>query len=708
VASPIVALAMLAASAAHSAPVCDSDAHAPKTISTRRLIEAGDLIQLRDIGWSGMADAPLSVSPDGRKIAFIVRRANLAHDDYCFSTVVLDLAHGPRLHIVDSGGDVILNPTPWNGGVVDISNGVPQTPVPKWSPDGRWIAYLRRDNGVTQVWSAAASGGPAKRLTNSAIDIIDFAWSDDGEGIIIATRPGLAASEGRIKAEAPAGFHYDDQFFPAEAGHPTVTDATKPLVQHIALTTGTTGQAADRDAARLRGALATDPYPSAATGPNGLHASLEPANPERPFAADRLHVTDGSGRSLPCLGPYCVGRFAGQWWGADNILYFLKRDGWANNHSSIYSWSPRQGTPHRILSTEDLVTGCVPAQRRLICVREGSVHPRRVASIDLATGSEKTLFDPNPEVGGMTLRPAHRLFWKNSFGIETFGDLVLPAPSRGSGKPPLIVVQYESRGFLRGGTGDEVPIQLLAQAGFAVLSFQRPPSYGTFTRAHTAVEISRAGFHDQLDRRSVQSALEIGVKLLIDRGLVDPRRIGLTGLSDGAVTVQYALVNSHLFAAVAMAQCCVEDINQGLHGPAVGAYLRNWGTPPLGERHDSYWDRLSIVRAADRIDTPILVQISDNEYVSSLVPWAMLRANDKPIDMFVFPNEHHIKLEPAHRLAAYERYLAWFSFWLQDRASPFTTASDLERWRAWKAKQEATDRRPFAGQPNIAPSPRLP
>src|SRR3546814_7367490 len=50
---------------------------------------------------------------------------------------------------------------------------------------------------------------------------------------------------------------------------------------------------------------------------------------------------------------------------------------------------------------------------------------------------------------------------------------------------PLVVVQYDTRGFLRGGTGDEYPIQALAASGFAVLSVSRPIDYAT--------SIARAG-----------------------------------------------------------------------------------------------------------------------------------------------------------------------------------------------------------------------
>ena len=34
-------------------------------------------------------------------------------------------------------------------------------------------------------------------------------------------------------------------------------------------------------------------------------------------------------------------------------------------------------------------------------------------------------------------------------------------------------------------------------------------------------------------------------------------------------------------------------------------------------------------------------------------------------DLYIFPHETHQKFQPRHKLAAYERNLDWFRFWLQ-------------------------------------------
>ncbi|MFX4967396.1 hypothetical protein ABTB98_19975, partial [Acinetobacter baumannii] len=78
-----------------------------------------------------------------------------------------------------------------------------------------------------------------------------------------------------------------------------------------------------------------------------------------------------------------------------------------------------------------------------------------------------------------------------------------------------------------------------ANHGFMVLSLQRPRDIGYF-RAKDESGVDAANLEDFADRSSVQSSLDTGLRLLADRGLIDENRLGITGLSDGVATVQFA------------------------------------------------------------------------------------------------------------------------------------------------------------------------
>lgn len=59
-------------------------------------------------------------------------------------------------------------------------------------------------------------------------------------------------------------------------------------------------------------------------------------------------------------------------------------------------------------------------------------------------------------------------------------------------------------------------------------------------------------------------------------------------------------------------------------------------------------------------------------------------------DLYVFPNEPHLKFQPRHKLAIYKRNVDWFRFWLQgfEDADP-SKADQYEHWRAMREHVES-------------------
>ncbi len=323
------------------------------------------------------------------------------------------------------------------------------------------------------------------------------------------------------------------------------------------------------------------------------------------------------------------------------------------------------------------------------CARERS-SPRRIELLSPATGRSQIIFDPNPEIAGLQSGKVERLHWKNALGIETFGDLVLPVGYRQGERYPLIIVQYESRGFLRGGTGDEYPIHPFAGRGYAVLSFNRPREAGLLSGAKLGDDLDKADLVDFADRRSVQSSLETVIGLLVERGLVDRARIGITGVSDGMATVQFGLVNSNLFAAAAVGSPGWEPSYPISVGPTASREFKSEGYPTLLQANPAFWKRISLARNSETVSAPILFQLADDEYLAGLESVMALREAVVPADLLVFPDEHHIKWQPAHRLALYRRSLDWFDYWLRGiRSDADDRRVDLVRWDQMAAERAA-------------------
>lgn len=658
----------------------------------RTELTSSDLATVADIGRSdpNESTSPFGVSPDGKQIAFLVRRANPRANAFCQKLIVASLAReGAPPREVDRGGAFIRATFALRNFPV-VGAGYAQVITPRWSPDGQRIAFLKRISDQTQVWTVNVAGNaPARQATALPDDVEDFRWSTDGKALVAQTRPSLRETNARIGAEARTGFVFDDRFSPQVADRPLPTG---PMVMSYTAVddAGLVRPATDAEIGAFGNQRATpgDEIPVGARGftkrGDGGAAWIESKAPGRLIAPTRLVLRLPGGATRLCDTALCDGA-RHLWWAANTgDLYVLQKTGWGQSQTGLLRWNVSWPRPKRVFVTEDALIGCTMSGPELVCAREGAARPRRLVAIDPATGRERLIHDPNRDWSRFRLGAVQRLRFRNTFGVESFADLVLP-PDHGRGqKHLLVVVQYGSDGFLRGGTGDEVPVQVLAAKGFAVLSFARPDFPAWVMEAKDERELRARNRTDWLDRRSVQSSLEMAIAQALATGAVDADRMGISGFSDGTSTTQWALINSKLFKVASLGACCEDMISYPL---AAGPYFERFGREMgyrffEGDARD-FWKPMSLVLNADRIEAPILVQTGDSEYEAGLDVFAALRKQGKAIEMIVLENEPHFKWQPAHRLAIYERSVDWFRFWLMHEMDCSPVKRDqYERWKA--------------------------
>ena len=661
---------------------------------TRSLVPE-DLVRLRDIGLAepqNFPDPAFTLSPDGRWAAFQLRQGDPASNRYCFAMMVFDLSGRASPRIIDEGGEPIQVTIDLRG-IANLPLGLVRIITPRWSGDGKWIAYLKRIEGTTQVWRANADGSGSGPLTHSNVDVVDFRIGKDGASVIYATRPGVEQQRRDNAAEGLNGWHYDDRFAPWIAKAPLPLASAQRQVQVL--------DAADEkvraaSAAEIAMVNASETFgfadPADAANSSGIEIRGIDVFGRAELGALRAKLGDGS--SAVCNAAACEGARHPWWMPGKNHIRFSRPEGWGGASTAIYDWDLKTGAVRQLYLTDDLLEGCAPQDRDLICLAYSSLVPGQFVRLDPSTGKREILFDPNPELRHLTLGRPIRLHWRNAFGVESLADLVLPIDYRQGRKYPMVVVQYDTRGFLRGGTDDEYPIQAFANRGYAVLSFKRPQILAISRAAKTFDEIGNIDLKDFADRRSVESSLEGGVHLAIERGIADPAHIGITGLSDGTSTVEWALIHSSLFSAAAVSSCCWDPAFEAHIGEASARHFQAEGWPNVLEFADPFWKQVSLFANARRISTPILVSASDEELLGATLSYAGLREAGVPIDMFVYPGEYHARWQPAHRLANYTRSLDWFDFWLRGiRSGELARQVELREWD--RLRKEGNHGRPI-------------
>lgn len=669
-------LAMIAP--AHAAPVCDAiDWRNASEPLIGRGLAARDLVRLRDIGPTG-DDNPsvhvMALSPDGKSVAFQLRQGDPDTNSYCLAMVLQPLDGKGPARFVDTGGEFELAP-----------DGRPTTPVtaigtaaivtPRWSPDGRWFAFLKRTGGVDNVWRADVATGRSRPVAPAGLDVADFRVIDAGQ--VIVRLPAVPAAS---NAESLIGYHYDERFVPMRSSVPIIAKSEAHYAV-IAVATGDRRAAAASEIALFDSQAA----PDSAMALAACSLSRSPRG-RGVLAPTQIDMTCPGAPPVSCQVEACANSF-GPLWMAGKAVRFVRREGWARMNTAVYEWIPGRDQPRRLYETDAMLADCQPRDAdALICLRETSLRPRHLVALDLPRGRVREILDPNPEFASLTLGAVERIHLTSNIGIPAFADVVLPTGYRAGHRYPLIVVQYQSRGFLRGGTGDEFPIQLFANHGFVVLSVQRPAPAGSIGEATDAIDLDRRNLIAFADRRNVLSVIEQGVEKLVSRGIVDPRAVGITGLSDGSSTVQFAALNSHMFAAGIASGCCWEPEQAAWLGPAFTARLTAIGWPAIPTAAPSFWDQMSLARNAREVRFPLLFEAADDEFRIAVASATALREASKVADLFVFPGEYHIKWQPAHRLAVYERGLDWFTFWLRGQwPDDPRRRAEVDRWEAmWK------------------------
>lgn len=104
----------------------------------------------------------IALSPDGKKIVYTVEWMDKKDNKYYRNLYVVDI----------------------NGKIRHFIRGKKNLSLPRWSPDGKLIAFLMTDKEKTNIWAIPADGGEAYQITDTEGSFGNFLWTPDGKGLV--------------------------------------------------------------------------------------------------------------------------------------------------------------------------------------------------------------------------------------------------------------------------------------------------------------------------------------------------------------------------------------------------------------------------------------------------------------------------------------------------------------------------------------------
>ncbi len=624
------------------------------------------------------------ISPDGSRVVVQISRPRTADEKP-------GAASFPELWLVPSAG----------GAPVRFTTNDEGDRAPRWSPDGRTIAFLSRrpGNEFTQVYLVPVDGGEARRLTSAENSVGAFKWSPDGTFIAFTVNDPKTREERDAESKGRDWTVADTNYKHARL-HAIEVSSKK---SHVVTTTDLTVHDFDWSPDSRQIVLAAADTPLVDDSYMKLKIQRVPAGggPATVVSETVGKVTQPrwspDGKWIAWLGatalndPYAGTVFVAPAGGgaADNLTPGY--DGTA----TWLSWLPgapstlalvaieRQNTPAYTIALPaktraPIATGSASLLGGLSFSGNGArtafaastpTHPFEVFVTDTAAATPRRLTTLNPSLDGVKLGEQEIVRWKSIDGLEVEGVMVKPVGYRAGQRYPVVLQPHggPESADLNGWYGTYSRWgQMLAGRGFVTFY----PNYRG--------SIGRGAAYSMADHRDLMGKefqdMLAGLDHLVTIGIADPGRIGVGGGSYGGYTSAWAATyGSERFKAAIMwmgisnwySMTGTSDIffeNSTVHWSAMmyDNFALYWDRSPLAHIKKANTPTLIIHGAADP-----RVPIGQSQEMYTALKWKGV-----PVEFVTYPREGHGVTERAHQEDFMNRVTGWFEKYLKGAPEP--------------------------------------
>jgi len=604
----------------------------------------------------------LEFSPDGTRLAFVVSEPPKG-DQRQRHIWLLDVANGAARQVTYS----------------EKAEG-----SPRWSPDGKYLAFLSNRDANQQIYLLSLSGGEAEPITKGKRNISRFEWSHDGKHIAfiapdakteteekkekekddarvvdkddkrprawlldVATRSECALTIQTISVAELAWFPDDASLAIVATDHP---ESDRHTDQIFRISTGPTNPGTFP---LLKQLIAhAGPFGELQVSPSGNTVSFIGSRQDGPSPHDLwlLPIDMPAAKNLTSLS---LDRavFAYRWKKDDSLL-LLAAEGFTRKLIRYTSTGAREdiGLPETLPSSF-----AVTEKGDLAFVGENFTRPQEIWIA--AAGQQPRELRLFNRAFDTSLLRSPEIYRYKSDGLDIEAALLKPGAPTASGTLPLVALIH---GGPTGAWESTIESwgQLLAARGYAIFY---PNIRGSIGYGQKFAESNRADWGGA-DFRDVMA----GIDDLVAKGLADPNRLGIGGWSYGGYMAEWAVTQTDRFrAAVSGAGMAnlISEYGTEEH-PSYDEWF--WGVPyekPEGFLNHSPFLFFKHVR------TPTLILQGDADTIDPLGQsqelYRGLKRYNVPTELVIYPREPHGLREENHLLDRLNRIVAWYERYLK-------------------------------------------
>ena len=654
----------------------------PALAQAQRPVGVGDLARIKDV-------TDPQVSPDGAWVAYTVSVADTVKDK----------------------DDTDVWMASWDGKQqVRLTRSPAGEHAPRWSPDGRTLAFLSdRDDTreVDQLWLLDRAGGEPERVTDLPGGVSDLAWSPDGGrlALIVSDPDPNAKTPGDTSSRAPSPIVIDRfQFKEDETGwvgaqrdhlylYDVATRATTPLVtgdyDEAAPSWSPDGRSVAFVSRRRPDFDRTDNYDlyvvdaspgsqprqlttfegpdnspewggrAPAWSPDGTQIAYVQGGPLKLlyYAGQKVAVVPSAGGAARILTPALDRNVLSPTFSRDgaSVLFLLEDD-------RVYHLArvpAAGGTVERMVEGRRAISDFALGSDGRIAVAWSSADaPSELAAVD---GHELRAMTRQNDAWRAEVRLAsvEEISVRSRDGTEIHGFMVKPLGYQAGRRYPTILRLHGGPVWQYYHDFANLDWQVLAANGYVVLGVNPRGSSGRGEKFSAAIWAKWG----QKDGEDVLAAVDWAVA----KGIADPDRLGVGGWSYGGILTDEVIARDHRFKAATSGAGSANALAGYGTDQYVKEYEAELGTPWKNPK--AYLAVSYPLLHADRIVTPTLFLCGDQDWnvplINSEQMYQALKSLGRETQLIVYPGASHSLEKPSHRRDRMKRYLAWYGKYLE-------------------------------------------